>query len=91
MARPRPAVDHDRGVRTDDHHVAPAANSVLQPAMQRRRSAKYYLMLELTGASAKTADARPTHRQELATILYGSTKASLQCCGLPFRWYSNSS
>ena len=39
MARPRPAVDHDRGVRTDDHHVAPAKNSVLQQAMQRRRAA----------------------------------------------------
>jgi hypothetical protein len=43
VARPRQAVDHDRGVRTDDHHVTLAANSVLQPAMQRHPAASIIL------------------------------------------------
>jgi NAD(P)H-binding len=76
--RPRSRSSHGRSPRSFGGELCSSPGNAAPP------SGKHYLVLELTGASANAPS-------RLAAILYGSMKAPLQCCGLPFKWYSNSS
>jgi 5,10-methylene-tetrahydrofolate dehydrogenase/methenyl tetrahydrofolate cyclohydrolase len=71
--------------------VAPAANSVLQPAMQRHRAAGISSCSNRQGRRPKPPMLGQRTVKSLRPSSTGSMKASPQCCGLPFKWYSNSS